>query len=85
MRQIFSLNDEQNLAFINDPRRVAAETKMHDIVKRIQSDIKTDGNASYYLTVLPPLLNSLQEAWDNLITIEATVEAELLDRSRWHG
>lgn len=79
------LNNEQNIAFANDPRRVAAEKKMRDLVHHIQSSVKSDcANAGYYLNVLPPLLKDLEAARDNLIVIEATVEAELLGKEHWH-
>lgn len=79
------LNDEQNLAFVNDPRRVAAEKDLHEIVHRIQTNIKFDGSAHYYLTVLPPLPKRLSEAYENLNIVEATVEAEILGKERYHG
>lgn len=79
------LNNEQNATFVNDPRRVAAEKELHDIVHRIQTNIKFDGNAHYYLTVLPPLLKKLEEAYENLNVIEAAVEAEILGKERYHG
>lgn len=80
------LDNEQNIAFMHDPRRVAAEKKMRDLVQHIQTSIKSDcANAGYYLSVLHPLLHDLEKAWDNLIVIEATVEAELTGKDRWHG
>lgn len=79
------LNDEQNLAFMSDPRRVAAEKELHDIVHSIQTDIKFDGNAHYYLTVLPPLLKKLADAYENLNIVEATVQAEILGKERYHA
>ena len=80
------LNNEQNIAFVNDPRRVAAEKKMRDLVRRIQNSVKSDcPNAGYYLSVLYPLLRDLEEARDNLIVVEATVEAEIAGNERWHG
>lgn len=80
------LNDEQNLAFVNDPRRIEAEKKVHDLVHRIQVSIKSDcPNAGYYLSVLSPLINQLSDAYDNLSIVEATVEAEILGKERWHG
>jgi len=79
------MNSEQNLAFMNDPRRVEAEKNLHAIVQHIQADIKHDGNAQYYLTVLPPLLKSLEKAYENLSVIEATVEAEICGHAMYHG
>lgn len=71
------LNDEQNLAFMNDPRRREAEKELHDIVRHIRTDIKADGNAMYYLTVLPPLIKKLETANENLNIIEAKILCEM--------
>lgn len=74
------LNDEQNLAFMNDPRRIAAQKQLDEAVQRIRDNVKFDGNAMYYLTVLPPMLNKLSAAYENLSTVEATVMAEIAGR-----
>lgn len=79
------LNEEQNAVFVNDPRRIAAEKEMHELVQHIQTDIKFEGNAYYYLTVLPPLLKKLSDAYEKLNTVEATVYAEILGKHRYHG
>ena len=74
------LNDEQNLAFMNDPRRITAQKRLDEAVQRIRDNVKFDGNAMYYLTVLPPMLKKLSAAYENLSTVEATVMAEIADR-----
>lgn len=79
------LNDEQNIAYVNDPRRVEAEKRLHEAVRRIQECLKFDGNAGYYLTVLPPRMKELEAANENLNVIEATVMAEITGKERWHG
>ena len=79
------LTDAQNAAFMNDPRRVAAEKELHESVARIRNALKFDGNAGYYLSVLPPLIKQLEDANEGLITAEATVEAEILGKERYHG
>lgn len=75
-----NLNDEQNIAFMKDPRRVSAENELHDILLSLQSDININGSAQYYLTVLPPLLKKLETAYVKLITVEATVKTEILNK-----
>lgn len=75
---------EQNILFVNDQRRVKAQNKLDMIVKHIQNDISEHGNAQYYMTVLPQLLKSLSDAYDNLTIVEAMVEAEITDKSRFH-
>lgn len=79
------LNNEQNIAFVNDPRRVEAEKRLHEAVRQIQISLKFDGNAGYYLTVLPTKMKELEDANENLILVEAAIEAELTGSERWHG
>lgn len=71
------LDSEKNLAFMNDPRRVAAQKELDDIVRHIGADVKADGNAQYLLTVLPPLFKRLETAYENLNIIEAQILCEL--------
>lgn len=79
------MNDEQNIAFANDPRRIEAEKRLHEAVRQIQTSLKYDGNAGYYLTALPPKMKELEDANENLILVEAAIEAELTGSNRWHG
>lgn len=79
------LNNEQNLTFMNDPRRIAAQREVDEIVRHISTDLKFGGSAMYYLTVLPSLLNKLESAMGNLSIVEATVESEILNQNRFHG
>lgn len=71
------LTNEQNLAFMSDPRRVAAQKQLNEAVFHISDSVKSDGSAGYYLTVLPPLLHRLAAAVENLAVVEAMVEAEI--------
>jgi hypothetical protein len=79
------LNSEQNATFMNDPRRVGAEQELHKIVEGIRAKLQFPGTAQYYVTVLPPRLKELEKAIENLNTIEATIEAEILGKEHWHG
>ena len=74
------LNDKQNLAFMNDPRRIAAQKQLDEAVQKAGQKLMDDGNAMYYLTVLPPMLNKLSAAYENLSTVEATVMSEIMGR-----
>ena len=76
------MDDERNLLIMNDPRRVSVQSEMDAIVRHIQTDISTGGNAQYYLTVLPLLLERLKQAYDNLTSVEAILLAELEKQSR---
>lgn len=75
---------EQNIAFMNDKRRVEAQNRLDKIVAHIQNDISAQGNALYYMTVLPQLLKSLSDEYENLSTVEAMVEAEVTGKKRFH-
>lgn len=79
------LTDTQNIEFVNNPRRIAAEKGLHEAVANIRSCLKFDGGARYYLTVLPQRLKRLEEAYENLAIVEAAVEAEILGKERYHG
>ena len=73
------LTDEQNLAFMNDPRRIKAEKEVNDIRRSISVNVKFNGTSEYYLTVLPPLLSRLSSAVENLNVVEAIIEDELMN------
>lgn len=75
-------NDEQNISFMNDPRRVAAKNGLNRAVERIHDCLNFQGNAEYYLMVLPGALKALEEANENLILVEAAIEAELTGSER---
>lgn len=79
------LNNEQNITFMNDPRRIAAQREVDEIIRHISTDLKFDGNAMYYLTVLPPILKKLETAMENLSIVEASVTSEILNQNRFHG
>ncbi len=79
------LNNEQNIAFMNDPRRIAAQRELNEIVRHISTDLKSDGSAMYYLTVLPPILKKLEAANENLSIVEAAVASEILNQNHFHG
>ncbi len=74
------LNNEQNIQFMNDKRRIGAQNRLNTAVKQIQESVKSDGSAEYYLTVLPWYLKELERAYENLSLVEARVEAEILGR-----
>ncbi|MCD8160941.1 MAG: hypothetical protein LUE61_07155 [Clostridiales bacterium] len=67
---------------MTDTRVTKARAELTEALCSIQSSIKSDGNAEYYLTVLPPRLRELEEAVNNLAVTEATVQAEVLERLR---
>lgn len=71
------LSDDKNLAFVDDPRRVAAQRELDSILCHIGTDVRFPGSAEYFLTVLPPLLKKLEAALVNLNTVEAQVLLEL--------
>ena len=79
------LNNEQNMRYMSDKRRIAAQERLDTAVKRIQASIRSNGNAGYYLTVLPQYLRELESANESLTIIEATVIDEIVRDKRSHG
>ena len=79
------LNDKQNLTFMTDSRRIEAEAEVRKTVENIRASLQFPGSAQYYLTVLPPRLQALDRAMEMLSIVEATVEAEVLGKERYHG
>ena len=79
------LNNDQNITFMNDPSRIAAQREVDEIVRHISTDLKFSGNAMYYLTVLPPLLKKLEAAMENLSIVEASVTYEILNKYKMKG
>lgn len=71
------LNDKYNLEFVNNPERIAAEKKLRDAVDRIRDVQRFQGNAEYYLTIMPGLLKKLEKAKEELTVLEAKLEHEL--------
>ena len=78
------MNNEQNIAFMNDSRRVEAQNRLNKAVSSIQASLKFNGNAMYYLTVLPQKLKELSEAYENLSIVEASVESEITGHVGFH-
>ena len=70
------LQDEQNLWVMSQPKHIAAEKQLEKAKAHIVNDIALDGSAEYYLKVLPSLLKRLEDAYVNLIEVEAVLEAE---------
>lgn len=71
------LTDEQNMAFMNDPRRVKARERLDKALKHIE-EIKTL-SAQVILTIMPPALKELETAYNELIITETQVECEILN------
>lgn len=72
------LNNDQNIVFATHPDVIRAHKELDEAVKHIQACLKSDGNAEYYLIVLPMWLQKLSSANENMILTEARVTAEIL-------
>ena len=72
------LDDEQNLKFMTDSRRIAAQRELDEARHNISVNVKFNGSAIYYLKTLPPMLKRLQNAYDNLQITETLVEDEII-------
>ena len=74
------LTNEQNIAFMNDTRRIAAQNELDSIVNRINASVGPDKNTGYYLNVLPMLIKELDDARKTIILVETLIEEELKKR-----
>lgn len=74
-RKSMKLSDEKNLEFMNNKERLNADARLRKAIKHIE-DIKTL-SAETILICMPPALNELSEAYENLNRIEARLEYEL--------
>jgi len=71
------MNDEQNLRFMTDPARLAAESEMHSALKEVQG--MQGLSTQTVLICMPPALKRLEVAYNKLITVEAQLEQDILN------
>lgn len=77
---MISLTESQQRELMADARRVAAKKKLDTVVKRVKADVAVDGDALYYLTILPHYAKQLQTAYDRLNRIEDEIKKELVNK-----
>lgn len=70
------LNDRQNLEFMNHPDRVIAQKRLNATMERMRMTQTLSAQA--VLTCMPIVLKQLSDDYENLIAVEAKVEAEIL-------
>lgn len=75
---MITLTAEQQKALMRHPRRVAAQKKLDAVVKRVRTDIAKDGDALYYLTVLPHYVKQLQAAYDRLCKTDNELKKQIV-------
>lgn len=73
------MNDKENIIFMSDPRRIAAEKELNCVIHHIRTDVM-DGSACYYLTVLPPLLQKLKAAYEEYKQTEKQIMQEMEEK-----
>ncbi|WP_313152102.1 hypothetical protein [Lacrimispora sp.] len=71
------MNDEQNLRFMTDPMRLAAESEQRGALEEVRG-ISTLTAAQTVLICMPPALKRLEAAHNKLITVEAQLEHDIL-------
>ena len=78
------MTDEQNARFMKDPRRVAAQKELDDLMQRLREE-KTM-SAQTVLVTIPQLIKKISKAYEKLQTVEATIEREIEveDACGWH-
>lgn len=70
------MTDAQNIAFMNNPERLAAEKRVKDAKERVRS-VQTCTAAQVILTIMPPALKELERAYEDLQSIEARLWVEI--------
>ena len=74
------LTDEQNIAFMNDPRRVKAQKQLDKALKQIK-EIGTL-SAKTILMIMPHALKELDTAYNELIITEEEYQSALSNRRK---
>lgn len=77
---MISLTESQQRALMADARRVAAQKRLDTVIKRVKADVAVDGDALYYLTILPHYAKQLQAAYDRLNRVEDEIKRELVNK-----
>ena len=72
------MNDAQNLRFMNDPARLAAEKEQRAALEEIRG-ISTLMSTQTVLICMPAALKRLEAARNKLITVEAQLENDILN------
>lgn len=79
------MTKEENVKFMNDPRRIEALKRLDIALARMEASMVSNGSAEYYLVVVRQHLRELEAAYENLTIVEATVQAEIEGKQRFHG
>lgn len=77
---MISLTESQQRALMADARRVAAQKRLDTVIKRVKTEVAVDGDALYYLTILPHYTKQLQAAYDRLNRVEDEIKRELVNK-----
>lgn len=72
------MNDEQNLRFMTNPVRLAAEDEQRAALEEIRG-ISTLMSVQTVLICMPAALKRLEAARNKLITVEAQLEHDILN------
>lgn len=75
------LTNEQNLRFMNHPDLVAAQKRLKNAKERVRG-VQTSGPAQVILTLMPPAMKELADAYENLKAVEARLEYEITTRDK---
>lgn len=73
------MTDKQNLMFMNNKERLDAEKKLKDALENVRNIQPL--SAQTILICMPPALKKLNQAYDNLIAVEARIEDEILNKT----
>lgn len=74
------MNDKENMIFMSDPRRIAAKKELDRVIHHVRTALMMDGNACYYLTVLPPLLQKQKASYEKFKQTEKQIMQEMEEK-----
>lgn len=74
------LTDKENLEFMNNEERVAAVTELQKRRKEVEEIAKL--STQTILVTMPQAIKNLQQAYENLIVIEAKIEDEIIQKRK---
>lgn len=74
------LTDKENLEFMNNEERVAADAELQKRRKEVEEIAKL--STQTILVTMPQAIKNLQQAYENLIVVEAKIEDEIIQKRK---
>ncbi len=74
------LTDKENLEFMKNGERMAADTELQKRRKEVEEIAKL--STQTILVTIPQAIKNLQQAYENLIVVEAKIEDEIIQKRK---